>query len=345
MGVQLKDLIDGKEVKLEELKGKKIAVDASMWLYQFISSIRAPDGSLFTDSNGRVTSHLIGLSARIPKLIQAGIKLVFVFDGPPPELKFHERARRQEIKTVAESKYKKAKKKKDIMEMRKYAVMTSKLTPEMVEDSIDLIKSFGIPVIKAKSEAEAQAAYMVKKKDVYAIASNDYDSFLFGATRIVRNLNLVGKRKKAGVMKYITVKPEIVKISDVLNKHGIDQEQMIVIGMLIGTDYNVGGIKGVGPKGAIKLVKEYKNDFDALFEKVEWSKYFDYPWTQVFYLIRKMPVKKDYSLNWKNLNEKKLNKILVKKHNFSKKRVERIMSIFAKEKEKQQQKGLGDWVK
>ena len=345
MGVQLKDLIDGKEVQLEELKGKKIAVDASMWLYQFISSIRSPDGSLFTDSKGRITSHLIGLSARIPKLMQAGIKLAFVFDGPPPELKFHERTRRQEIKVAAATEYKKAKKQKDIAGMRKYAVMTSKLTQEMVEDSIDLIKAFGIPVLKAKSEAEAQAAYMVKKKDVYAVASNDYDSFLFGAPRIVRNLNIVGKRKKAGAMKYIKVKPEIIKISDTLNKLGIDQEQMIVAGMLVGTDYNIGGIKGIGPKGAIKLVKGYKNDFGALFEKVGWDKYFDYPWTQVFYLIRKMPVKKDYTLNWKDYNEKKLNDVLVKKHNFSEERVEKIINMFAKVKEKQQQKGLGDWVK
>ena len=343
MGVQLKDLIESKEVKLEDLKGKKIAVDASMWLYQFISSIRARDGSLFTDSKGRVTSHLIGLSTRIPRLMKEGIKLVFVFDGPPPELKMHERAKRKEIKISAEKKYKEAKKKEDIEEMRKYAVMTSRLTGEMIDDAVDLIKAFGIPVIKAKSEAEAQAAYMVKKKEAYAVASNDYDSFLFGAARVVRNLNIIGKRKKAGAMKFITIKPEIVNLSEILNNLGIDQEQLILLGMLVGTDFNVGGIKGIGPKGALKLVKEYKKDYDALFKKVEWDKYFDYPWTEVFYLIKKMPVKKEYTLSWKEINEKKIKELLIKEHEFSEERVEKIFAGLTEEKKKKQQKGLGEW--
>ena len=343
MGVQLKDLIQSKEVELKDLKNKKIGVDSSMWLYQFLSSIRARDGSLLTDSQGRVTSHLIGLSSRIPKLMQAGLKLVFVFDGPSPELKTHERARRKEIKIQAEKKLKKAREREDIKEARKFAVMTSRLTQEMIDDSISLIKAFGLPVLTAASEAEAQAAYMAKKKHIHAVASNDYDAFLFGAQKVVRNLNIAGKRKKAGTTRFVTIKPEIVNLADVLNNLGIDQEQLIALGMLVGTDFNIGGIKGIGPKTALKLVKEYKNDFDSLFKKVEWDKYFDYPWTEVFYLIKKMPVKKEYELKWKDVNERKLRKMLIDEHDFSEERVEKIISSLAKEKKKKQQKGLGEW--
>ena len=341
--MQLKDLIDGKEVELKDLKNKIIAVDSSMWLYQFLSSIRGRDGSLFTDSKGRVTSHLIGLSSRIPNLMKEGIKLVFVFDGAPPELKGKERERRKEAKIQAELKFKKAEKKEDFESMKKYAVMTTRLTSEMIEDAKELISAFGIPMIEAKSEAEAQAAFMVKNNDAYAVASNDYDSFLFGAQKVVRNLNIVGKRKKAGAMAFTTVKAEIINLTDVLNHLGIDQEQLIALGMIVGTDFNVGGIKGIGPKGALKLVKEYKNNFEELFKKVEWNDYFDYPWTEVFYLIKKMPVKTDYEARWTDIDFEKLKNILVDKHNFSVERVEKIAKMFEKDKKAKQQKGLGEW--
>ena len=274
--------------------------------------------------------------------MQAGIKLIFVFDGAPPELKNKERQRRKDIKIKAEAKLKKAETKE---EQRKYASMTSRLTRDMIEDSMDLVKAFGIPVVKAKSEAEAQAGYMVKENQADAIASNDYDSLLFGAPKIIRNLNIVGKKKKAGAMKFVVVKPELLTLSDVLNHLGIDQDQLIVLAMLIGTDYNIGGIKGIGPKGALKLIKEFKNDFESLFDKVEWNNYFDYPWTEVFYLIKNMPVRKDYELSWKDVDEERLKEILIDKHEFSEERVDKIIVSLLKEKEKRKQKGLGDWFK
>jgi flap endonuclease-1 len=341
MGVALKDLIVADKIELKDLAGKTIAVDSFMWLYQFLSSIRASDGTLFTDSRNHVTSHLIGLSSRIPKLMQSGIRLAFVFDGQPPELKMHERIRRKEIKIEAESKYKEATEKEDIAGMKKYAAMTSRINQEMIDDAVELINAFGLPVIQAASEAEAQAAYLVKKDEAYAVASNDYDSLLFGAPRIVRNLNIVGKRRKLKGG-FETVTPELLHISDVLNHLGIDQDQMIALGMLIGTDYNIGGIKGIGPKGALKLVKEHK-DLDVLFKKVEWENYFDYPWTEVFYLIKKMPVSKEYELSWKKMNENKIKEVLIDKHDFSEERVAKIIEGLSEVKLKQEQKGLGQW--
>ena len=341
MGVALKDLIIADKIELKDLSGKTIAVDSFMWFYQFLSSIRASDGTLFTDSNNHITSHLIGLSSRIPKLMQSGINLAFVLDGQPPELKMHERIRRKEIKIEAESKYKEATEKEDIAGMKKYAAMTSRINQEMIDDAVELINAFGLPVIQAASEAEAQAAYLVKKDEAYAVASNDYDSLLFGAPKIVRNLNIVGKKRKLKGG-FEAIKPELLNISDILNHLGIDQDQMIALGMLVGTDYNIGGIKGIGPKGALKLVKEH-NDLDTLFKKVEWANYFDYPWTEVFYLIKKMPVSKEYELCWKKLNEKKLREVLVDKHNFSEERVSKIIEGLAEVKSKQEQKGLGRW--
>ena len=187
MGVSITELLPSKEIKLEELSGNIIAVDASLFIYQFLSTIRQRDGTPLMDSKGRITSHLSGIFQRTIKLLEKGIKPVFVFDGESPELKNKEKEKRERLKHEAGIKYKEAAEKEDIAAMKKYAMRTSKLTPEMVDEAKQLLKSMGVPVVQAPSEGEAQAAYMVKKGDAYAIASSDVDSLLFGADRVVKN--------------------------------------------------------------------------------------------------------------------------------------------------------------
>jgi len=344
MGVAIRDLIITKEISFDDLRNKILAVDTSNLLYQFLSSIRQPDGSLLSDSHGDVTSHLIGLSSRIPKLMEKGIKLVFVLDGKAPDLKKAERERRKEIKIEAQKKYEEAAKKKDVVEMKKYASRTTRLTLDMIGEAKSLLESLGLPVIQAPSEGEAQAAHMAKEGEIFACLTQDFDALMFGAPRIVRNLNLVGKRKKTSKLAYETVKPEMVELTENLNHLGIDNDQLIVLSMLVGTDYNIGGIKGIGPKNALKFVKRYKSDFDDLFKEVKWEDYFDFPWTDVFYLIKKIPVTDKYDLRWKGIDKEEVLKILVDKHDFSEERVNNTLKRLLKETEKKQQKGLGDFV-
>ncbi|MCK5107874.1 MAG: flap endonuclease-1 [Nanoarchaeota archaeon] len=343
MGVALKDLIQKQDLRINDLKDKILVVDAYNNLYQYITSIRQRDGSLLTDSKGRVTSHLVGLFSRTTKLMKKGIKLAFVFDGEPPEMKRKERERRKEIKIDAQKKYEKAAEQEDIEMMRKYASRTARLTEEMVSEAKELISALGLPVIQAPSEGEAQAAYMVNKGDAYAVISQDYDSFIYGATRVIQNLNLSGKKKSKSSLSYETIKPQMIIIGDVINELGIDQEQLIILSILVGTDYNHGGIKGIGPKTALKLVKQYGKDFDDLFKENKWAENFDFPWTDVFYTIKNMKMTNDYNLQWNPIDEEKLRKLLVEEHEFSELRVEGVINDFKKEKEQMQQKGLGDF--
>jgi len=157
MGVALTELLLIKDINLEFLQNKALAVDAPMWLYQFLSSIRQRDGSLLTDSKGNVTSHLVGLLARISNLSKQNIKLAFVFDGEPPKLKHLTLEKRKEVKIAAQKNFEKAKEKGDEDLMKKYATRTSRLTNEMIEEAKNLVKAFGLPAISAPSEAEAQA--------------------------------------------------------------------------------------------------------------------------------------------------------------------------------------------
>lgn len=343
MGVQITELLQLKETSIKELANKVIAVDAHLFLYQFITTIRQRDGSLLMDSKGNVTSHLTGLFARTSNLVRQGLKLAYVFDGKPPELKNKERERRKQIKIDSEKRFKEAAKKQDIAEMKKYAARTSRLTPEMIEEAKKLISYFGLPVIEAPSEGEAQAAFLVKNNDAFAVASQDADSLLFGSPRLIRNLSIAGKRKKTNKLAYETIKPEMIELSENLNHLGIDHDQLIALAMLIGTDYNPGGIKGIGPKNALKLVKKYKSDFDKLFEDAKWPDNFDFPWTDVFYLIKKMPVTDKYELEWKPVDEEKIKKLLVDEHDFSVDRVNSSLNKLAGETQKKQQKSLSDF--
>ncbi len=339
MGTKIFDLIPKKEITINELKNKIIVIDASLYLYQFLSTIRQSDGSLLTDSKGQVTSHLVGLFARTINLIEQDLKLAFCFDGKPPELKKQERERRKEIKVKAQTEYEVAKERKDIELMKKYASRTSRLTGEMIQEAKDLLTALGLPVIQSPSEGEAQAAYMVKNKDAYAVSTNDADSLLFGTPKLIKNLSVSQRKKMPGKSAYASTKPQLIELNSVLKELDINQDQLIALAMLVGTDYNYGGIKGIGHKTALKLVKEYKTDFHALFEKVEWSKFYDFSWEEVFNTIKDMPVTKDYKLEWSSPNIKAVKEILCEKHDFSEQNVDNKL---AKIKGKSQ-KGLGQF--
>lgn len=343
MGVKITELLPLKEINMGDLSGKVLTVDASLWIYQFLSTIRQRDGSLLKDSKGNVTSHLTGLFSRTTRLMQNGLKLAYVFDGIAPELKKKERERRHLLKEEAQLKYNQAKQKEDIDDMKKYAARTSKLTPEMVEEAKSLIKSLGVPVIQAPSEGEAQAAFMVKKGDAYALATQDSDSLMFSTPRLVRNLSIFGKKKSMGKLSFERVNPQMVELSETLNSLGIDQEQLIVLCMLIGTDFNIGGIKGIGPKNAIKLTKQFGTDYDSLFKNVKWDENFDYPWEEVFYTIKKVPVSDDYKLTWNELNIEKVKEILVENHDFSDERISASLEKIQQTAADNKQKSLGDF--
>jgi len=343
MGVQISELLVKKEIEVKDLSGKIIAIDAFIFLYQFLTGIRGRDGSPLTNSKGEVTSHIMGLFNRTSKLMQQGLKLAYVFDGEPPKLKEKERERRRALKVEAQKKFDDAKKREDVEEMRKYGSRTARLTPEMVADAKDLIKALGLPVVEAPAEGEAQASLLVKQEKAFAVASQDADAFLFGAPRVIRNLSISGRKKRHNSLAYDVVKPELVDLTENVNELGIDQSQLIALAMLVGTDFNIGGIKGIGPKNAIKLVKKHKNDLDTLFAEVKWDDFFDYPWTEVFYLIKKMPVDENVELTWSSIDRDAVLDILVGKLEFSEERVISQLDKLTKNQQAKQQKGLGDF--
>jgi len=209
------------------------------------------------DRQSRVTSHLSGLLYRTTNLAERGIRLVYVFDGKPPSLKEAEIKRRHEIKVQANANFQSAISSGKIQEAKRYAQATSSLKDLMVEDAHRLLRYLGVPIVQAPSEGEAQAAYMATRGDVWAAVSQDYDSLLFGATRLVRNMAISGKRKLPMRAAYVQVEPELVELSSSLQTLGISREQLVDLGILIGTDFNPNGFRGIGPQTALKLIREH----------------------------------------------------------------------------------------
>ncbi len=347
MGVNLRELIPSeavKEVSLQELRGRVIAIDAYNALYQFLAAIRQPDGTPLMDSRGRITSHLSGLFYRTINFMEHGIKPVYVFDGKPPEIKHMEIERRKKVKEEAVKKYEEAVKKGDMEAARRYAQMSSRLTEDMVKPAKELLTAMGIPWIQAPAEGEAQAAWVAKKGDAWAAGSQDYDSLLFGAPRLVRNLAITGKRKLPRKDVYIEIKPEVIELDKLLKALNLTREQLIDIAILLGTDYNPDGVKGVGPKTALKLIKTYGSLEKALkalpkaefpVDPVKIREYFLNP-----------PVTNDYKIEWREPDEKAIIDLLVKEYDFSLERVKNAIERLKKayrEHIKAKQYGLDMW--
>src|SRR5439155_4491383 len=225
VGVDLSDVVPKQGRKLADLQGKVIAIDAHNALYQFLSSIRQPDGTPLKDKRGRITSHLSGLLYRSANLAESGIRPVYVFDGKPPELKRATIEERKERKVKAEAEYKEAVADGDEAKMLTKAQQTSYLSPEMVADSKRLLDALGLPWVQAPSEGEAQAAFMAQKGDVWAASSQDFDALLFGAPRLVRNLAVTGKRKLPGKSVWVDVEPELIELDAALQEPDITREQ------------------------------------------------------------------------------------------------------------------------
>ncbi len=307
MGTSIGEILEPLETSFDALSGKVIAVDAYNTLYQFLSIIRQPDGTPLKDSSGRTTSHLSGLIYRTTNLMEKGLKLVFVFDGKPPELKAKVIKARTERREAARKKWEEAEVPEEAL---KYAKASTRIDVMIVEESKQLLTYMGIPHVQALSEGEAQAAYMVIKGDAEFVCTQDYDSLLFGAPRVIRNLS--APRKKARL--------ELLDLHKFVQKQGITREELIDLAILVGTDFNE-GVKGIGAKTALKLIKKYHSieKIIANSKIVEDTGIANYELVRDIFLVPE--VSDSYEIVWRAPDVVKLKEMLCEEHNFAEERV------------------------
>ena len=339
MGLNLKELVVREKTKLESFSSKVIAVDAYNAIYQFLASIRGPDGLQLSDSEGRITSHLSGLLYRNINFLSLGIKPVYVFDGKPPSLKTAEIERRKQIKKDATVKYEKAISEGNMEDARKFAQQTTSMKDGMVKESKQILAYFGIPYIDAPSEGEATAAHLTNTGQAYASASQDFDSILCGAKRLIRNFTNSGRRKIPNRNTYVEIEPEIIETQKTLDFLGITREQLVDVGILIGTDFNPNGFDRIGPKTALKMIKQYLRleDIPQIQEQLNEINYEQ---------IRKIflePIVADVDeIVFGNVDYEGMTNFLVKERSFSEDRIQSSLNRLKKALEKKSH-NLDQW--
>ncbi len=340
LGVLLTPILKREQTSLKALKGRSFAIDASIELHRFLALIRKPDGALFTDQSGHVTSHLIGLLSWTSKLItEYSMNLIFVFDGPPNPMKKKTLEARRRARQKAEVEYSEAATRGDYSRAWSKAVMTGRVTGEVLSDAKRMLTLMGVPWLEAIDDAEAQASYMAAKGDVWAVGSKDYDSLLYGTPILARYLSIAGQEFLPAQRRMRRLVPELVKLLENLKELGITREQLVDLAILVGTDFNE-GIRGIGPKKALSLVHKH-GSLEQLPDEIkrQLPEGFDAVRNQFF----RPKVLESYRLEAPSLDSEGLVRFLVEERAFSLDRVARVAErlIYAY---KHRESGLAKWL-
>lgn len=340
MGTPIGNLIERKEITLDSLSGKTVAVDSFNIIYQFLSSIRGEDGNPLMDERGNITSHLSGLFYRSFNLLQKNISPAFVFDGKHHQLKSKTVEARNKIRTDAREEQKKALEEGDMEKARMFGSRALFLNQDMLKDAKTLIEAMGFPIIQSPSEGEAQIAYLVQQGKVYGGVSQDYDSLLFGCPRILRNITVSGKRKIPSRNAYMTISPEMIILEEALQKIQLSRQKLIWLAMLIGTDFNEKFPK-IGPKTALKLVQKF-NSFEEIIKETKYE--IDFDWKEVEDIFLNPEFNDNYKIEFKLPDKEKIMKFLCDDHGFDPTRVQNILDkVILQQKEQKAQSKLGMW--
>ncbi|MBR1368620.1 flap endonuclease-1 [Methanocalculus chunghsingensis] len=335
MGVPIRPLLEGYRhpVGWEELKGVA-AIDAHNALYQFISIIRQPDGTPLKDTEGRITSHLSGILFRTAHLLEKEISPVYIYDGSPPDLKQKTISERREVREAGQANWEDALRRGDTEAAYRAAMASSRIDHAIIGSSQRLLDALGIPWMQAPSEGEAQSAALIESGVATYSVSQDYDSLLFGASVLVRNLTVSGKRRIRG--KQQTISPERIYLPELLDGLSMTREMLIDIAILVGTDFN-DGIYGIGPKKAEKIVREGRFD-EVLREK---DPAFDPDPVREFFLSP--PVTREYRPEWRPPDPEGVREMLIEEYGFSADRISGVLERIAPSRSSSGQKRLDQW--
>lgn len=269
---------------------------------------------MLTSESGETTSHLMGMFYRTLRLVDNGLKPVYVFDGKPPTLKGGELAKRVARKAEASEQYEVAKESGNAEDMEKFSRRTVRVTKEQNAECKRLLKLMGIPYVDAPCEAEAQCAVLAKAGKVYAAASDDMDTLCFDTPILLKKL-MLSEQKKEPVQE--------IDLQKALEGLGLTRDQFIDLCILLGCDY-CDTIKGIGPTTALKLIREHKSIEEVI--KNLGSKFAvpeDWPYRDARELFLKPDVTNadEFDFKWEAPDAEGLIKFLVQEKGFAEDRI------------------------
>ncbi|KAJ3416826.1 Elongation of fatty acids protein 2 [Chytridiales sp. JEL 0842] len=329
-----------KEMPIKSCFGRKVAIDASMSIYQFLIAVRQQDGMQLTNEAGDVTSHLMGILYRTIRMMENGIKPVYVFDGKPPDMKSNELKKRGEKREDAEKAVATALEDGDTENFDKFSRRTVKVTKEQNKECMRLLKLMGVPYVEvAPSEAEAQCAALAKAGKVYAAGSEDMDTLTFGSPVLLRHLTFSEARKLPICEIDLTKALEGLKMTT---------EQFIDMCILLGCDY-CDSIRGIGPTRAVTLIREH-GSIENILKNLDKEKYpvpEDWPYQQARELFKNPDVHNPDTLDlkWDAPDEEGIIQFLVNEKSFNEERVRSAVKKLEKCRSGTVQGRLADYFK
>jgi flap endonuclease-1 len=329
MGVKIQDLIIRTPLEISQLTGKTMAIDGPNIIFSLFSfSYKNQQFDLtntITDRTQRVISHLYGLLYRVNFFYHKKILPLFCFDGRVSDLKRMITKDQLQDFRVTRQWYREAMAQGNLEKAREIALGKEFLWPNIIDESKQLLNALGVPYIDSPASAESQCAYLVKSQIVQYANSQDFDSLLFGCPRTIQNLSKALKRKVQGKWIYTKVTPYLVDLHSILQTLQLDQFQLVDLALLIGTDYN-SGVKNIGPKTALFLIKKY-HSLEKVMRSEKQTYDFSHLTQEIIDRVRKIFLFPDVletigSLQWEVPNKGKVIELLCEDHRLNKERVE-----------------------
>ncbi|KAI6203351.1 Flap endonuclease 1 [Aphelenchoides besseyi] len=343
-----------REAELSAFFGRKVAIDASMSMYQFLIAIRPDKTQNLTNERGETTSHLNGMFYRTIRMMENGLKPILVFDGKPPEMKSEELDKRREKREEAEKLLETAKEQGDTEGVEKQQRRLVKVTQEQGDQCKELLRAMGVPVVEAPSEAEAQCAELVKKGKAYATGTEDMDALTFGSNVLLRHLTF-SEAKKLPIQEY--------SLDKILAGLDLTYEQFIDLCIMLGCDY-CGSIKGIGQKKAMELIRQHKsieNILENLDQEVPTSlqsitstchlQKYKPPKNWKFDAARKLFLNPNvtdgstFQFKWSEPNEEAIMKLMVEEQGFNEERIRTALARLKKSKSQSTQGRIDSFFK
>lgn len=235
-----------RKVPLEDLHGKTIAIDTSIYLYKFIEH-----------------GDLLG---KFKEMIRAfannNIHPFFVFDGKPPDEKMKELKARSKSKKEAEQRFHELERELAVMgegamrekqellhKMEELKTKFIKVRKEDIENVKNFLEENDVPFYEAPGEADVVIAYLCNSGKAWGVLSEDMDFFLYGCENILKNLKLSAET----VMLYETKK--------ILKDLHVSLDSFREITVLAGTDYNVESKDSLSLFQIWRFYYQYRDDF------------------------------------------------------------------------------------
>jgi len=318
------------QINLKDLKGKKIAIDTSIILYQYVTAIRSTGADLL-DSNNNSTSHIMGILVKTLNYLKADIIPIHIFDGNPSELKLNILKDRAKIKKDAIGKLLEIEEKisnneitaeeQNKLELKKISLLktSTSINRKQITEAYEIVRLLGVPAFYAKEEADSQCAYLSINDLVDYVATEDMDLLTFGTKKIIKNFT---KNNMQAIL-----------LDDILADGDISMEKFIDICILLGCDYT-DTIEGIGYKKAWSLIKKYSsienlisNEPNIINHKYKLPNDFKFVESREYFLNpRHNPIdRSELSLSKPRLNE--LKRLLIEKYSFNEHNIEKMIKF------------------